>query len=695
MNILQILPELNVGGVEIGTLDFSKYLVSKKHKSVVVSAGGELVKDLEQAGGIHYQLPVDRKSLFTMIKMIRELINVIRKENIDIVHARSRVPAWIAFFACRKTNAKFITTCHGYYSIHFFSRVMGWPKFIIIPSQVIGKHMIDDFGVPLERIRLIHRSVDLERFKFKELSAKSKTKFVIGIIGRLTPLKGHTYFLRAMAKVLRSLPYIKIWIIGDAAKNKEAYKEEIHILVRRLGLSPYVQFMGRQKNIPEILHKLNLLVLSTVTEEAFGRVIIEAQAVGVPVVATKVGGVVDIIDDEVNGILVPPKDIEAMAEAVIRILKDNNLTRILTRNAREKVKQKFSLELMSKKTIEVYKELQNSLNILIIKVSAIGDVILATASIRAIRKKFPHAKIFCLVGSQSRQILQRCPYIDEVIVYDFKNCAMKDILKIARELRKYTFDIVIDLQNNTKSHVLSFLSLARNRYGYANKKLSFLLNHRVEETPIAVSPVEHQFRTLEMLGISLDEADLELWISDEDEAHINELLESHWIADTDKLIGINLSASRKWITKNWPLSNFAKLCDELSARNIRVVITGSEQDYDLAEELLTMTKSKPFVAVGQTSLMELASLIKRCKVFLSADSAPLHIAAAVETPIVALFGPTLPLRHMPPAKNSIVIRKKLDCSPCYKSSCKTVNCMQQISVKEVLEAIEKLINIKK
>ena len=141
MNILQVLPELNVGGVETGTVDFSQYLIENGHKSVVVSAGGELVKDLESSGGIHYQLPVDKKSLPTIVRMINELARVIKKEDIEIVHARSRVPAWACFFACRKTGVKFITTCHGYYATHFFSRVMGWAKLIIVPSQVIACKM--------------------------------------------------------------------------------------------------------------------------------------------------------------------------------------------------------------------------------------------------------------------------------------------------------------------------------------------------------------------------------------------------------------------------------------------------------------------------------------------------------------------------------------------------------------------------
>ena len=172
MNILQILPELNVGGVETGTLDLAKYLVRLSHKAVVVSSGGTLVKDLEGVGAIHYQLPVHKKSIFSIIKMIPLLAEIIRKEKIDIVHARSRVPAWIAYFACRRTKAIFITTCHGYYKKHPFSYVMGWAKRVIVLSNVIARHMIEDFAVPYERIRLIPRSVDLEKFKYSSPDKK-------------------------------------------------------------------------------------------------------------------------------------------------------------------------------------------------------------------------------------------------------------------------------------------------------------------------------------------------------------------------------------------------------------------------------------------------------------------------------------------------------------------------------------------
>lgn len=695
MNILQILPALNLGGVETGTLDLSKHLVREGHKAVVVSSGGELVKELESYGAIHYQLPVHKKSVFTIIKMVPRLIKLIKKEKIDVVHARSRVPAWIAYFACRKTNAVFITTCHGYYKKHPFSNVMGWAKLVIVPSNVIGRHMIDDFGTPHERVRLIPRSVDLERFKYIAPDKKRQAEFRVGIIGRLTPLKGHLDFVKAMARVSRQVPSLKIWIVGDAPPSKQTYKEQVKVLVKRLGLWHCTEFLGAQKDIPAILSNLDLLVLATTTHEAFGRVIVEAQASGVPVVATRVGGVVDIIEDKKTGLLVAPADPQSMSEAAIKIFKDIELSQNLAQNAYRKVKEKYRVELMVKNTIDVYREALGKFKILIIKFGSLGDIILSTAAMKALRKKFnPQVyRISLLVREESKDILLRCPYIDELLSCDFKNKdkGIKGFLRLASVLRKKNFDIVIDLQNNRKSHILSGLTLALNRYGY-DRKLGFLLNHRLKNKRPESGPIKHQFRILKMLGIDLEDSQLELWPTEVDQKYIDEFLNSQWLSPNQRLVGINVSASVRWVTKNWPLRYIAKLCQELKDRDIRMVITGTERDLDVVNTLIEMTKdAKPINACVKTTVNQLACLIKRCAAFISPDSAPLHIAVAMQVPLVALFGPTEPLRHLPPIKDYIVLKKDLSCSPCYKSKCKTKECMELIKPEEVLEAIEKLL----
>lgn len=697
MNILQILPELNIGGVETGTVDFAKFLVENGHKSVVISNGGSLVPVLESRGSTHYALPVHKKNLFSMIKLVKEVRAIIEKEQIDIVHARSRVPAWISYFACKGTKASFVTTCHGYYQSKLFSSVMGFGKLVIVPSKAIGRHMVEDFGVAAQAIRHIPRSVDISKFTFRtNTHHESGAPRTVAIVGRVTPLKGHTYFLQAMAQVVRSMPFVRVWIIGDVPPDKMDYKKELEDLVDRLQLKKYVEFLGNRSDVPELLKQVDVVVLSTVTQEAFGRVILEAQAAGVPVVATKVGGVVDIIDDEKTGLLVMPKDTTSMARQVLRLLRDPALGQQLSKAALEKIRQQYLLEHQANKTLAVYDELLKSTNILVIKLSAAGDVILATPSLRAVRKAFPRAKIYCLTHKNYYQILQSCPYLNGVIVYDpnDKEKGLAGLLQMVKRLRFYNFDIVIDLQNNWRTHLLTFLCMPGKSYGYDNGKLGWLLTNRIRLPQEKMGPVAHQFKVLNMLGIENTGDDhLEMWTPRREESYVDEIFEEEWLANSKRIVGINLAASLKWETKNWPIESIAKLCDMMAKKNIRVVITGMDKDRELGRSLMALTSSKPALLIGKTDLSQLAYVIKRCHVFITPDSAPMHIAAAVGTPLIAFFGPTDPERHLPPGEKIFVFRKLLTCSPCYGSRCRiaTHDCMRTISPEEVMEKVEELI----
>lgn len=698
MRVLQILPELRVGGVETGTVDFAKYLLEKGHHSVVVSNGGPLAQELTLAGVTHYSLPVHRKNIFSILNCIKSLRDIILTEKIDIVHARSRVPAWIAYFACRKTPAEFLTTCHGYYSKHFFSAVMGFSKLIIVPSQVIGRHMVDDFKVPAENVRCIPRSVDLQRFNTVREDRDSREPPVISIVGRITPLKGHTYFLKAMAQVLRDIPYARIWIIGDVPEGKETYREELKVLTRRLGLTDSVEFLGTRQDVPQLLAKTDVLVMASVVPEAFGRVILEAQAVSVPVVATSVGGIVEIIEHEKTGLLVLPKDSDAMARACLRILKDKRLVKQLVHAARHKLETKFTLSHMAESTIKVYEELLRSQRILVIKISSVGDVILITGTLAALRQKFSKARISVMVGEASRKILQRCPYIDELIVVDFKgrDRGLGRLWQLGRKLQNLKFDTVIDLQNNSRSHILAFLSFPKESHGFYRGRFGFLLSHPVKNANPDLPPVEHQYQILNRLGMTYSHNQtLELWPTTKDIEKATGLLESEWVSEKTNIVGINIAASEKWKSKNWPVEYIGRLCDILAAKNIRVLITGIEKDRELVKQLCSLTKTKPAVLIGKTDLMELAVVIKNCKAFITPDSAPLHIAAAMKVPVIALFGPTASARHMPPAKNAFIFEKKPACAPCYSPLCKIKShvCMLEITPEEVAQQVYQVIKI--
>ncbi len=700
MNVLQMIPTLDIGGVETGTVNLARYLVEHGHKAVVISGGGRLADELSAIGGRHYQLPVGRKSLLNVIKIIREVRCVIRREQIDVVHARSRVPAWIGFFASKLERRSFITTAHGYYKKHFLSDVMGWGKFVVVASNIMAKHMVHDFGVPYERIRIIPRGVDINRYHFKDPANKASGEFTVGIVSRITPLKGHADFLRAVSILNRSIPRLRAVVVGDVPKGKQRYKEELRLLTRQLGIGRIVEFMGMQGDIPGVLSELDVLVSTTVTPEAFGRSIIEAQARGVPVVSTRVGGVVDIIEDGKNGLFSEPQDPKAMAENILKIYRDDKLRKALVYNGRKNVEENFTNERMCAATLKVYEEAVRSLDILVIKTSSIGDCVLSVPSFKAIRSKFKDAKIKLLTGLKSLDVFRNCPYIDEVIICDFKkrHRGLKGFAALARDLMKCHFDIVVDLQNNKASHILAFSTLSANRYGYDNGKLSFLLNKKVKDDGLPRDPIEHQLQTLKMLGIDSVSKNLELFPSRGNDEWAEEFLRYHWVKPSQRLVGINLRASSRWLTKNWPAEYFVELCDRLARTfNARIVVTGSRVDTEFADDFYKLSNFKPIIATGKTTLLELASLMRHFDVYLTPDSAPMHIAASMGVPVVALFGPTDPARHFVSSGRFVLINKGLRCSPCYNPRCITndLRCMRAITVDEVFDAIKRLIGASK
>ena len=699
MNILQVLPELNSGGVETGTIDFAKGLIKHGHRAVVISNGGRLLKDLLAIGGVHYQLPVHEKSPFAILSVVDKIKDIIKNERIDIVHARSRVPAISAFFAARSSGVPFITTCHGYYSKHIFSKIMGWGKFVIVPSNVVARHMIHNFKVPIERIKLIPRGVDLDKFTFTGPDdKKNKQEYAIAVIGRITPIKGHIYLIRAISKVARIIPNIKVYIIGNPPASKPKYKQELEVLVKRLSLSRHVEFSGDSDNIPDRLRGIDLLVVPSVGEETFGRVIIEAQASGVPVIASRIGGIVDIIKENYNGVLVNPRDYSALAEAMLKVIKDKELQAILSANGRSYVEKHFTLETMYDSTMKVYKEAIESFNVLVVKWSALGDIILSLPALKAIRERFPKANIALLTSRQGIEIAGRFSYIDNFFVT--KNLrginGIFELLEIASELRRFRPDLVCDLQNNKKSHLVSFLSCAGRRLGYKSKKFDFFINEAVDGARETMPPIQHQFRLLEKLGInSIPETGL-FPITEQESEYADNLIKESWAGKKQKIIGINFGASGRWQTKRWPLENIARVSDLLAGGNMRVFISGTREDSAQAKKIIMLSKSKPFDITGRTSIMQLTAFIKRCDVFISSDSAPMHIASLCKVPFIALFGPTDPGRHsqhsLPESSsNSQLIYKKIKCSPCYKPSCRHMSCMKSITAEEIFAAVKKIL----
>lgn len=692
MNVLQLLPELNIGGVEKSTVEVARYLSLNGHKSVVVSEGGKLLRSLTAVGARHYTLLVGRKNPFWVIKSYFKLKSIIRKENIDIVHARSRVPALSGYFAARSTGRVFLTTAHGQYRRHLISRVMGWGKLVITASLLMARHMNENFGVPLKKIRIVPRGVDLDEFSFIAPEERKGPIFKVGMICRFTPLKGHLDFLKAASLVTRRMPNCQFVLMGNVATASEEYMRKIHLAIRNYSMEKDVAFVESDEDVAEVMAGLNILVSANRAQEAFGRTVIEAQARGTCVVATDIGGVAENVDNGSTGLLCRAGDAQDMADKILALACDKDLAGRIAKAARKKVETDFSLDKVMGKTLEVYEEALKLKRILVIKLSSLGDVVLAVPSLRAIRKSCRNARITLLTDVRYRELFTGSEHVDEVISTDLKG---RDkgfgLFRLARRIREEDFDISIDLQNNRKSHLISFLSGIPERYGYDNGKLGSLLNHKIPLPRTEMGPVEHQGQVLNLAGITGLEKRLELFRSEEASFWADEFLKRNWVEEDRPLVGINISASAKWTSKNWPEGHLARLAKRLEKDlSARVLLLGTEGDREIASRIKKKGRISAVDSVGKTDLGQLVELIFRCDALVTADSAPLHIAAACGTPAVALFGPTDPARHMPPGKGVSVLRGGGSCTACYKAQCPKDNrCMRSISVKDVYAAVEK------
>lgn len=356
MNILHIVPALESGGVETGTIDLALNLKRIKANVTVVSSGGALAGILKQNGITHIKLPVHRKSISTLF-LVPKIKRILKVHHIDIVHASSRVPAWIGFLACKLTGTPFVTSCHGFYSHHALSRVMGWGRLVMVISESIKQRMLDAFNVPEEKIRLVYRGLDLAEYSYSpDKHTGEREKFIIINIARLTPIKGQHEFIEAMERVLRVTKHAEAWIVGGVEAGKEYYLKQLKGLAQQLKIEKNVKFLGRRNDTLKLLKEADCLVLSTNIPEGFGRVVIEAGAAGTAVCATDAGGVKEIITNGFSGLLFPPKDPAKMAETIIRMAGEPGLRFKCAENLRKKVEENFTVDKMARQTLAVYEE---------------------------------------------------------------------------------------------------------------------------------------------------------------------------------------------------------------------------------------------------------------------------------------------------------------------------------------------------
>ncbi|MCX5913550.1 MAG: lipopolysaccharide heptosyltransferase II [Deltaproteobacteria bacterium] len=343
--------------------------------------------------------------------------------------------------------------------------------------------------------------------------------------------------------------------------------------------------------------------------------------------------------------------------------------------------------------------------ILIVKLSAIGDVIQTLPMLAALRRRFPEAQIDWVVEEEAAGLLWGYPGIDRVLVSRRKSwqrkiwkrrgfgAALREILRFVKDLREIEYDWVIDNHGVLKSGIIVALCRGDKKIGYratagiAGEGNYFFTNERHQPLSIERHARERYLDLVGQLGVSSEDVSLEFPIPPDSLETVRRILDESGF-NVHPLAIIHPLA--KWDTKQWAPEKFSGLADRLSERGVRVAITGSRGDATAVEGILRGIRFPDRILnlAGKTNLGELAALFSLADVVITPDTGPMHLAAAVKAPLIALFGPTAPWRTGPYGNGHVILRKELTCSPCFRKKCPTGECLDQITVEEVLKAAE-------
>jgi glycosyltransferase involved in cell wall biosynthesis len=376
--ILQIIPELETGGAERTAIDIAEGLVGMGGRALVASEGGRLVGELQAKGGIWIPFPAASKNPLTMLMNARKLAALIRKERVDIVHARSRAPAWVALAACRLTGAAFVTTYHGSYSGRsapkvLYNSVMARGDVVIANSAYTADLITAQHPFAMSRIRVIPRGIDLSRFTISAVEPErvgalrtawgiAPHERIVLLAARLTSWKGQRVLIEAAHLLVNDgLRDVKFVLAGDA-QGRDSYVRELDQLITNRGLQQHVMRVGHVVDIPAAMLAAAVVTVPSTEPEAFGRAAVEAQAMGTPVIVSNLGAVPETVlappqagPEYRTGWRVPAGDAAALAEAIRAALDLRPSARDgLGERARNHVEAHFTLASMVSDTLDVY-----------------------------------------------------------------------------------------------------------------------------------------------------------------------------------------------------------------------------------------------------------------------------------------------------------------------------------------------------
>jgi glycosyltransferase involved in cell wall biosynthesis len=380
LKVLQVIPKLGYGGAETGCYDLAHYLPENNCSSYIVTSGGELLKFIDKKKVKVIKLPVHSKNPLLMLFNSIALIFIILLNNISIVHARSRAPAWSCLFATKITRRKFVTTFHGTYNFKnsikkFYNSVMVRSDLIIAGSNFIFSHINQNYPKYLDlkkKFLVIFRGINVDYFELSTILDSEENRLIsdwdvdrnkktILMPGRLTAWKGQETFIEALNLVNKELGYESFnAIILGSDQGRDIYTKKIKRLAEQYRLTSQLKFIEHCKNMPLAYKISDIVVSASVEPEAFGRVAVEAQSMEKPIIASDIGGSNETIIDNVTGFLFQSGNAEALSKKIIEVLQlDESRLKSIGIEGRKNIIKKFNVEKMCFSTYSEYKKLLN------------------------------------------------------------------------------------------------------------------------------------------------------------------------------------------------------------------------------------------------------------------------------------------------------------------------------------------------
>jgi predicted lipopolysaccharide heptosyltransferase III len=726
--ILHSESSLGWGGQEIRVLAELEWMRANGHwVALAADPRSAILRHAQEAGISLY--PIRRDKAFLPWE-IPKLTTWLMRNRVDVVNTHSSNDGWLVGLAARFARRPILIRSRHIevdYPNRFLSGLTfrSLPHHIMTTSQRIGDRLVKELHVPTTDVTCVSTGVDLARFHpsapgtlRQELGLSPETALV-GMISVLRSWKGHATFLEAADHVLKTLDRpVHFVIAGDGPGWEELSRK-----VARVPLREHVSLLGHRTNVPNVLAGLDVLVLPSYAHEGIPQIILQAQAMSRAVISTTIGGIPEVIEDGVNGLLIAPRDASLLAERICSLLLNPAHRQRLGEAARTGVEKHHSLDAMGARLLKLYEdleirhkraptqimELQKIRNIAVFKMRNIGDVLMITPALRALRETFPQARITAVVNSGTEPMLAHNPHIDEILIYDriegknptsiLRRLAYE--LHFLRELRRRRFDLTIGFTDGDRAAWSSFLCGAPFRLGSAHySRGKYDPRRLIYNLPApSISPlmheVEKQFYIMEAAGLilrSMKPGELCLVIPEDLRAWARKQFEPLRPAPI-----VHVHPVAHWLWKCWGNEAMAEVIDWLQTeRGARVVVTTGPVPVERqrAQEIVRLCRTNPLFYDGNLTLSQTAALAAESNGYFGVDTAPMHMAAAVGVPVVALFGPTNKVSWGPWTKRGYVLSTPCACISSDSRACdwsKTRGCIAAISPAQAKAALDRML----